>query len=93
MVETLEERLGQARARLEENEEDKDALFTLGAYLTVKEQHQEALEVLNRLTVLDFNYPGLWWLKARVFEHLGKSEAAQSALKRAIQTEESRARS
>jgi tetratricopeptide (TPR) repeat protein len=85
--ETLEQRIEVAKSRLEENEGDSDALFTLGAYLAVEGQLQEALEVLNRLTMVEQTYPGLWWLKARVFEQMGKRQAAESSMRRAVQLE------
>jgi tetratricopeptide (TPR) repeat protein len=86
-LKTLEQRIETARSRLEENERDTDALFTIGAYLATNGQLDEAIEVLNRLTMVDQAYPGLWWLKARVFEQMGKHEAAQSSMRRAIQLE------
>ncbi len=86
-VETLEQKVDLARAKLKEDEEDKDALFTMGAYLAVNGEHEGALETLNRLSILDQRYPGLWWLKARVFELMGKREAARSALSMAAKME------
>ncbi len=44
---------------------------------------QEALGTLNRLTLLDPDYPGLWRVKALVFEKLGKKGAAAWALEHA----------
>lgn len=84
-VETLERRADFARARLQEDEEDRDALFTLGAYLAIKGQHQEALEALNKLGLLEREYPGLWWLRARVLQLMGNWEAASVVRKRAMQ--------
>ncbi|MEE9237628.1 MAG: hypothetical protein V3U52_07555, partial [Thermoplasmata archaeon] len=46
-VEPLERQVKSARARLQSDEEDRDALFTMGAYFAVMGQHQEALMVLN----------------------------------------------
>lgn len=86
-LETLEQRIEAARARLDQDEKDPDALFTLGAYLATTGQLQEAIDALNRLTMVDQAYPGLWWLKARVFEQMGKREAAQSSMRRAMQLE------
>lgn len=80
----LERRLQTARTRLAEDEEDRDALFTLGAYQTLQEELPDALATLNRLTLLDADYPGLWWLKARVFAAMGKEQAAEAAMKRAL---------
>ncbi len=81
--EALEEKVTRALATLDSDENDKDALFTLGAYLLLEGKAQEALETLNRLTLLDLDYPGLWRVKALVFEKLGKKGAAAWALERA----------
>ncbi len=72
-----------ALTALDLDENDKDALFTLGAYLLLDGKAQEALETLNRLTLLDPDYPGLWRVKALVFEKLGNKGAAAWALERA----------
>ncbi|MEE9237597.1 MAG: hypothetical protein V3U52_07400, partial [Thermoplasmata archaeon] len=79
-----ERQVKSARARLQSDEEDRDALFTMGAYFAVMGQHQEALMVLNELGALDQEYPGLWWLKTRVFQMMGKPLAASSARKIAM---------
>ncbi len=86
--ETLEMRIREARARLEKDEKDPDALLTMAAYLVVNDQPEEALEILNRLTIQDENYPGVWWVKARVFDRLGKPKASEAAIKRAMQLAE-----
>ena len=83
---TLEQRAAHSRARLQRNERDRDALFTLGSYLALQGQHPEALELLHRLTKLDPKYPGLWWLKARVFRDVGKLKAARSAVGTALRS-------
>ncbi len=77
--------MGLARARLKEDEDDAGALFTLAAYLAVRGHHEEALEHLIRLTALDPRYPGLWWVKARVFLEAGKTEAARSSVRMALE--------
>ena len=83
--EALEAKVTRALAILELDENDADALFTLGAYLLLDGKIQESLETLNRLTLLDANYPGLWWVKAQLFEKLGNKKAAESAFARAQQ--------
>ncbi|MFQ5908784.1 MAG: hypothetical protein ACE5JE_08185 [Thermoplasmata archaeon] len=80
---TLEERVGRARSALEANEEDPHALFTLAAQLAVRGRREEALEYLIRLTAIAPRYPGLWWVKARVFLDAGKPEAAQASFRMA----------
>ncbi len=78
-VETLEQRVDLARARLEEDGKDVDALFTMGVYFAVNGQYEEAIEALNKLSALEEEYPGLWWLMRAVFALMGKREAASSA--------------
>lgn len=85
-VRTLEQRAGHSRARLQRDERDRDALFTLGAYLALQGQEPEALELLNELSKLDPAYPGLWWLKARVFQQMGNEKAAKAAVGRALKS-------
>ncbi|MFQ5919441.1 MAG: hypothetical protein ACE5I4_05275 [Thermoplasmata archaeon] len=80
---TLEERVGLARSRLTEDQDDPDALFALAAHLSVTGQHDEALVHLVRLTALDPRYPGLWWVKAKVFLDAGKPEAARASARMA----------
>ena len=83
----LDERVERARGALAANERDRDALFTVGAHLAAAGEAQEAIEVLNNLTMVDPDYPGLWWVKARVFEALGNAQAAEAAMMRAMQDE------
>lgn len=85
----LDERVERARGRLADNERDRDALFTVGAHLAATGEGDEAIEVLNKLSMLDPAYPGLWWVKARVFETLGNSKAAEAAMVRAMGADES----
>ncbi len=84
----LEERVERAKGALASNERDRDALFTVGAHLAAGGEAQEAIEILNKLTLLDPHYPGLWWVKARVFEALGNAQAAEAAMMRAMQDEQ-----
>ncbi len=44
---------------------------------------QEVVVTLNRLTLLDSDYPGLWRVKALVFEKQGNKGAAAWALEHA----------
>ncbi len=84
-LETLDQRMDLARSKLEVDETDADALFAMAAFDAVSGDPQAALEILHKLSKVDGNYPGLWWLKARVFEMLGMREAAEAAVKRAIE--------
>ncbi|MCJ2531288.1 MAG: hypothetical protein LN413_03080 [Candidatus Thermoplasmatota archaeon] len=85
----LDERVERAKGALAENERDRDALFTVGAHLAAAGEATEAIEVLNKLTLLDPHYPGLWWVKARAFEALGNAHAAEAAMMRAMQADQS----
>ncbi|MFQ5919189.1 MAG: tetratricopeptide repeat protein [Thermoplasmata archaeon] len=85
----LEERVERAKGALAANERDRDALFTVGAHLAAAGEAKEAIEILNKLTMLDPHYPGLWWVKARVFEALGNAQAAEAAMMRAMQDDQS----
>ncbi len=76
----LEEEVTRALATLELDENDTAALFTLGTYLLLDGKDQQALDTLNRLTLLDPDYPGLWRAKALIFEKLGNKGAAEWAL-------------
>ncbi len=78
--EALEEQVTRVLAALELDESDTEALFALGTYLLIVGKAREALDTLNRLTLLDPDYPGLWRAKAVVFEKLGNKNAAESAL-------------
>ncbi len=78
--EALEEEVTRALATLQMDENDPEALFTLGTCLLLDGRAQEALDTLNRLTLLDPDYPGLWRAKALVFDKLGNKNAAESAL-------------
>ncbi|MFQ5985800.1 MAG: tetratricopeptide repeat protein [Thermoplasmata archaeon] len=85
----LDERVERAKGALAENERDRDALFTLGAHLAAAGEAQEAIEILNKLTMLDPHFPGIWWVKARVFQALGNPQAAEAAMMRAMQDDQS----
>jgi tetratricopeptide (TPR) repeat protein len=80
---TLEDRVDVARTRLTEDEDDPDALFAMAAHLSVSGEHEEALEFLVRLTAVDPRYPGLWWVKAKVFLDAGKPDAARASARMA----------
>ncbi len=87
-LKTLDKRMDLARSRLEVNQGDSDALFAMAAFDAVSGDPQTALETLHKLSRIDMEYPGLWWLKAKVFEMLGMRDAAEAAIKKALQTAE-----
>ncbi len=57
--------------RLQKNPRDPDALFTSAAIAAVLDRNEEAVTALDRLSQVAPHYPGVWWLKARVFHELG----------------------
>ncbi len=78
-VESLEQRVDLARARLKEDSKDGDALFTMGVYYAVNGRYEEAMEALDKLSTLEEQYPGLSWLKRAVLELMVKRKVASSA--------------
>lgn len=73
--------------RLQADPEDADALFAKGTYLAMQKRHQEAIEVLDRVTQLNPRYPGVWYFKAKVHQALGNLKMAELCLNRAAQLE------
>jgi len=55
---------------------DPDYLFTLAAINAAHRQYKRALEFLRTLEEADPNYPGLWRLRAKVYELMGDVENA-----------------
>jgi len=62
--------------RLAENERDPDALFTLAALKTIQGRFDEALRWLSVLEETEPKYPGIWRLKAKIYDLKGDAEAA-----------------
>jgi len=62
--------------RLSADPEDPDALFALAAYLGAEHQSKEAIGLLNDLEKIAPDYPGLWLLKARIYEEAGEKRLA-----------------
>ncbi len=62
--------------RLAENDRDPDALFTLAALRTLQGKYDEALEWLDVLEEVDSRYPGIWRLKAKIYELKGDTVTA-----------------
>ena len=62
--------------RLAANDRDPDALFTLAALRTIQGRHDEALEWLGVLEEIEPRYPGIWRLKAKIYELKGDAETA-----------------
>lgn len=74
--------------RLKLNPEDTDALFTKAAALARLKDFEMAVRVLNDLTRQDARYPGMWMLKAKLFDRLGDELKANLCRQRALKLEE-----
>jgi len=62
--------------RLGANSKDPDALFTLAALRTIQGKFEEALNWIHQLEDVDPKYPGLWRLKAKIYDLKGDAEMA-----------------
>src|SRR5437870_3503907 len=65
-----------AQRRLVEDPEDADALFAVAAWDEIVGDLGNALDLLNRLVSRAPDYPGVWWLRARVLKDLGRERDA-----------------
>lgn len=72
--------------RLNADPEDPDALFALAAYLGSGHQLKEAIGLLNDLEKIAPDYPGLWLLKARIYEEMGDKRLAALCKKRGMES-------
>lgn len=84
----------QARSILEKVEErlkkrptDLQGLYTKAAALAKMDQYREAIGVLNELTIHDPRYPGIWMLKAKLYDRLGETAKAHLCRQRAVSLE------
>jgi tetratricopeptide (TPR) repeat protein len=65
-----------AQRRLLRDPSDADALFALAAWYEILGDLVNARELLNRLVSQKPDYPGVWWLRARVMKDLGREQDA-----------------
>ncbi len=64
---------------LQKDANDPDALFVLAA-LRVQDGHpDDGLSILDRLLVLDPDYPGAWFFKEKIHRMQGEERKAESA--------------
>lgn len=79
----FEKRLEAIDRRLASDPKDVDALFAKATYLAMRGRHDDSMRVLDEVTRLSPYYPGVWHLKAKVYEMMGDSEKAELCRKRA----------
>lgn len=76
------------KARLQEDPKDVDAMFTKAAALARMKDFEASVETLNELTKRDPRYPGLWMLKAKLYDRLGEEVKANLCRQRALELQE-----
>ncbi len=74
--------------KLKEDPKDLDALFTKAAALARMKEYDPAIGVLNELTKHDPRYPGIWMLKAKIYDRLGDEVKANLCRQRALELQE-----
>ncbi len=62
--------------RRQANDKDPDVLFTYAALRTIQGKFTEAIEWLHQLEDVEPRYPGMWRLKAKIYELMGDAETA-----------------
>jgi tetratricopeptide (TPR) repeat protein len=65
-----------AQRRLREDPGDPDALFAVAAWKEIAGDPADALDLLNRLVSQNPDYPGVWFLRARVLKDMGRERDA-----------------
>ncbi len=74
--------------KLKEDPTDLQAIFTKAAALARMNDYREAINVLNELTIHDPRYPGMWMLKAKLYDRMGEQAKANLCRQRALNLEE-----
>lgn len=77
--------LTKTEEKLTATPEDMDALFTKAAAQARLKAYDEALQTLNELTRMDPTYPGMWMLKAKLFDQVGDELKANLCRHRALE--------
>ncbi len=67
------------RDALDRDENDPDALFVLAALRTQAGHPEEGISLLDRVLVIDPDYPGAWFFKEKLHRMRGEERAAESA--------------
>lgn len=66
--------------RIEKDPRDADAWFSKGLALAKLEKYEDALYCLNKVTVIQVDYPSVWRLKAKIYEILGNGEMYEACM-------------
>ncbi len=77
--------LTKTEERLSGSPEDLDALFTKAAAQARLKEYDAALKTLNELTRMQPAYPGMWMLKAKLFDQVGDELKANLCRHRALE--------
>lgn len=77
--------LNKTEEKLSATPEDLDALFTKAAAQARLKEYDAALHTLNELTRVQPAYPGMWMLKAKLFDQVGDELKANLCRHRALE--------
>jgi len=67
---------GLLEERFKANARDPDVIFTYAALRTLQGKFEEALDWIRQLEEIEPRYPGMWRLKAKIYELKGDAETA-----------------
>ncbi len=76
------------REALAKDRDDVDALFVLAALRVQAGRSDEGLSILDRVLVIDPDYPGAWFFKEKVHRMRGETDEAESARRQGEAMEE-----
>jgi uncharacterized protein HemY len=65
------------KLHLRGNPKDNDALVALGLFMLSRREPNKALDCFHRVSQADPKYPGIWRFKAKAFDALGDTAAAE----------------
>jgi tetratricopeptide (TPR) repeat protein/photosystem II stability/assembly factor-like uncharacterized protein len=82
---SIEKALEACEKRIEKDRDDADAWFVKGLCLARLERYEDAVVALNEATRLNFEYPGLWIVKGKVYSKLGDEKKASLSIQRGIE--------
>ncbi|MCK4445357.1 MAG: tetratricopeptide repeat protein, partial [Thermoplasmata archaeon] len=82
---SIENALAICEEKIESNPDDVDAWFVKGLCLARLERLDEAIVALNEATRINFEYPGLWIVKGKVYSRIGNEKMASLSIQRGIE--------